>query len=575
MSIQTKPFSLAGLACLYTAPSCGEQRDTAVLFASAYGYEDLCSRKMLRVMADGLANLGIASLRLDYIGTGDSLDEAHVDGRADWAADLAKAASSLRKNSGAKRLIVVAQGMGSLVAAKAIQDGLVVDGIAHLAPVMSGKSYLRELSMWAAVIDDGLGLRAEDRRRETGHIAGMSMPATMVEFLTTAKLSDFTLPAATPVFIACRSDRSTQSAYGEELRAGGADVQSVDFAGYDALMQSPTEAKLPHALLRQLITWLDEQCSGRSMLQVQPVDLPNGHESGTFHEEAVAFGATQSLIGTLTMPSDGTAKAVVVLNGSGYDRRCGWARQVTYLSRQLADHGIASLRFDAAGTGDSAPTKGAPDAVLYHDSQLDDVTAAIDFVAARESGPIVLCGRCSGAYWSLRAAAVDARVASLVAINPVVFYWQKGRSIDDALDMRPRTLREYKARVFSRSLIKRLLRGEINLSAALTNVVKSFWQKYNSRRERYRRLNGEDGQSTFAMFDQIAARNLPLYLTYSADDAGLVNFSQYFASFDEAKRRYGHMHIGLIKNADHNLSADHARDAYLQLVLEAVDAAQK
>jgi pimeloyl-ACP methyl ester carboxylesterase len=153
MSIQTKPFSLAGLACLYTAPSCGEQRDTAVLFASAYGYEDLCSRKMLRVMADGLANLGIASLRLDYIGTGDSLDEAHVDGRADWAADLAKAASSLRKNSGAKRLIVVAQGMGSLVAAKAIQDGLVVDGIAHLAPVMSGKSYLRELSMtdWVCV----------------------------------------------------------------------------------------------------------------------------------------------------------------------------------------------------------------------------------------------------------------------------------------------------------------------------------------------------------------------------------------------------------------------------------------
>lgn len=570
MSIETHPFSNGALASLFTKPQGAALRDSAVLFVGAYGYENLCSRKTLRIMADGLAERGISSLRFDPLGTGDSLDEAHVGRDADWVSELSAAAECLLAVSGASKLLVIAQGLGSLLVTQAMANGLAVSAIAHLAPVTNGKAYLRELSMWSTLIDDGLGLRESDRLKDQGSIAGLIMPTAMAKVLVGAKLADYRPAASIPQFVACRADRPAHEAYADELSANGSAVCKVEFTGYDALMLSPTQSKVPYGLIDQLLNWVDETI-GLDLASGPTGQLPVlGREALDFEEQSVAFGSNQSLIGTFCRPVAGKPKAVVVFNGSGYDHRSGWGRQAADLGRKLASHGVASLRYDAAGVSDSRPSEGAPEAVLYHDSQLDDVRAAIDFVSQTGEAPIVLAGRCSGAYMSLHTAAQDVRVKATVGINPVVFYWEKNRSLDDALDMRPRTLGEYKSRILSGSLFKRVIRGEVNVPAAVKNLAKSFWQKYNANRERLQRLRGPDGQSTFAIFDAIAERRVPLYLTYSEDDAGFVNFLQYFDKIETAQSRYPNLTIALLPNTDHNLSSVQARQAYLQTVLEAV-----
>ena len=58
----------------------GEARDLCTVICPVpFGYENICSHRALRVLADHLARAGIASLRFDFPGTGDSDGVHDVD----------------------------------------------------------------------------------------------------------------------------------------------------------------------------------------------------------------------------------------------------------------------------------------------------------------------------------------------------------------------------------------------------------------------------------------------------------------------------------------------------------------
>ena len=108
-------------------------------------------------------------------------------------------------------------------------------------------------------------------------------------------------------------------------------------------------------------------------------------------EEWISFqsqGAT--LVGIMTKPP-GEAPAwrgVVFVHGWG-GNRIGPHRIIVKVSRALAARGIASLRFDLRGRGDSP---GDPDATTL-DMMIDDTCAAADFLRGRlGEAPIALWG---------------------------------------------------------------------------------------------------------------------------------------------------------------------------------------
>ena len=110
------PVSFAGTIGLFT-PARDRATTTAVLFASPWGFEELCTRKFWRLLAEQLGNAGMASLRFDYPGTGDALDDVDFSaGFSVWEDSLLVAADILKTLSGCDRLIIISQGLGCVLA---------------------------------------------------------------------------------------------------------------------------------------------------------------------------------------------------------------------------------------------------------------------------------------------------------------------------------------------------------------------------------------------------------------------------------------------------------------------------
>ena len=125
----------------------------------------------------------------------------------------------------------------------------------------------------------------------------------------------------------------------------------------------------------------------------------------------------ESLASVLALPQHPVDMGVVIIVG-GPQYRVGSHRQFVLLARHLAAHGIATLRFDCRGMGDSTGTQ----------RTFEDISADIHcaITALIESVPTVrkvaLWGLCDGAsaallYLEERA---DPRVSGLCLVNPWV-----------------------------------------------------------------------------------------------------------------------------------------------------------
>lgn len=130
------------------------------------------------------------------------------------------------------------------------------------------------------------------------------------------------------------------------------------------------------------------------------------------NEIAVVFGAERHLVGTLTLPTDTTARPVAfVLLNAGVIHRIGPHRFNVKLARRLAEDGFTTLRFDLSGQGDS---RSPGNAASFERQNVADLRAAMDHLErVCGIGHFVIAGICSGAHNGLAAAQADPRVVGL------------------------------------------------------------------------------------------------------------------------------------------------------------------
>jgi pimeloyl-ACP methyl ester carboxylesterase len=550
----------------------GDARNVAVLFLNPWGFEEMCARRFYRSLADTFAENDVSSLRFDYPGTANALDVEAIEGTLDlWLESIAKAAKRLSLLAGTPNIVIVGQGLGASLALLSKIDHPKICGIALLAPVLSGRAYLRELSLWATMIDDGLGIPPRLRETGPGVIAGLHMPGDLATSVRGIDLTSHTGAPATEVFLARRSGNARDEAYAARLEAGGYKVQATEFNEYDALVNNPLNQVIPTGLPVELMGWLknieqfDAPLSAPSIAPsiATPLIGPD------FRESPVRFGTFDHLSGSLCEPVDGASRATVVFLTTGYDPQAGWARFSTQLARRLAAVGIASLRFDSADVGDSAPVAGRRAQILYDHQQVNDVISAFDFVAqANLSGPTLLFGRCSGAYLALHSALADIRCNACIAVNPVVFRWFQAPT--EEMVLRPaRSFKDYSAKAFQFDTFRRILKGQVDVPTATRHMMTRLSEKATKvlapllgsalPKERW-------NQSVHDDFRQLAARNTPVALIYSEADEGLESFRYHFGQNGSQLSPYLTAEWHVVPDADHNFTLSGSREALSEIV---------
>ena len=133
------------------------------------------------------------------------------------------------------------------------------------------------------------------------------------------------------------------------------------------------------------------------------------------------FGPDNSLVGVYD-DAGGASGVCCLLINAGVQPRVGPNRINVKIARALAQRGIASMRFDLAGIGDSKPAAAAR---AYEEQAALDIGAAMDFVT-RAGGPrkFVIFGICSGAVNAHRGAVIDPRIVGLLMLDG---FWYRTR----------------------------------------------------------------------------------------------------------------------------------------------------
>lgn len=136
-------------------------------------------------------------------------------------------------------------------------------------------------------------------------------------------------------------------------------------------------------------------------------------------EQTLIFGRDGNLIGTVTVPSGAMQPTGVVLLNAGAIHRLGPHRVNVRLARDLATRGIASIRFDLAGHGDSGRPSGAkPFAEQAVCDIRDAMDALTDATGLREFAAF---GICSGAYHAFGTALIDQRLVALILFDAFAY----------------------------------------------------------------------------------------------------------------------------------------------------------
>jgi exosortase A-associated hydrolase 1 len=180
----------------------------------------------------------------------------------------------------------------------------------------------------------------------------------------------------------------------------------------------------------------------------------------SYEERALSFRCGDAaLVGIASLPAAPSGRGVLVVVG-GPQYRVGSHRQFALLARHLAAHGIAAMRFDYRGMGDSEGEERDFETIQ------DDIRAALDAFIEAMPGltDVVLWGLCDGASAAAMYAPGDARVRGLVLLNP----WVR---TDDGV-ARTTLKHHYRDRLRDPAFWRKLARGQFDYAGSLASMLK-------------------------------------------------------------------------------------------------------
>jgi dienelactone hydrolase len=497
----------------------------AVVVCPPLGWERIVSYRTLRAAAEQLADSGLAALRIDYAGTGDSFGDHRDPGQVPaWQHSISAAVQWLREAGIADVALLGLRHGGTLAASVADEVGAAA--LVAWDPVTSGRSFVRALRAF----DRLQGLAAEP--------GSVSMSGATYTDETVAALGALELAAtAVPTLALLRPE--------DQLPPALADASVLRREGQAELLDGDSvSARLPAGTVRDLVSWLTARAPHVARVLATP-ELTTT-VVGDLRER---FVFQHGLAGVETGPADprdlrAGAPTVLLLTNSA-EPHTGPGRAWTEWARTLAGHGVRSLRMDLSGIGDSPARPGAAPQLPWGPHVVGDITA---LAASADAGSgVALVGLCSGGRNALDATAAlgaGSPVRTLMLINPPLAQPRPVLALVNVEDPTPAAL----VRINSYRRVRH------NLAAHTPGPV---WRAL----DRFGVFPAQTGP-----LSRVVAAGCDVLMVYAADDFGLFKLRQNARwALADLSAEPGFT-LAEVPGADHALFDPAARRATLELM---------
>lgn len=531
-----------------------------VILCAAFAQEEICTHYGLMLLADRLAAAGMPTLRFDYGGTGDSVDvDVALSGFED---DVARAVDVLRDRAGVGAVALCGLRLGAAVAARVAPRIERVAGVAMLAPVLTGQTFLRETRAAASVSSlaqlDPVPKADSDTPLNTN---GFRWSGAFQREVAGIDLTAIAPPAPHVLLATIRSDRRA-AALATALRDQGASVTERPFADYEAYVRDPTTHEMPLETFAAVEAWLGELPRGDDPVPARaPVTVCPTLVADTYEEAPMRFGP--DVFGMLCRPVGMPAAPIAaLLLHEGSSHHIGNGRAYVALARQLAGAGIASLRMDLTGMGDS-PAGDNTRSPYFDLERQSEIRAAIDVLEGAGYPEAFALGLCSGADAAFQIGLVDPRIVGIVMVNLQKFVWRYGDDLRIVARNSKRTLKSYARSMRNPAEWRRALSGK----ADLVGIARVLTKRGVARGIHAVRglMPPSPGSETARVRDQmrtLADRGVQTLLVFSADDTGLADVTMHFGRGGRRLNTFPLTRLIVFNHADHHFNGTDVRDRF-------------
>jgi len=552
----------------------------AVVICAPLGNESTGWHRASRTWAEQLAAAGIAVLRFDYDGAGDSFGDVSDPGRVRaWVDSVSDAVATLRNMSGAERLVIAGVRLGATLALAAARQAKPVDGLILWVPFENGRAFLREGRAFTRLMGSAVSPQGSS---EAGieQFGGLALTRQTVRDLETFEPLEGEPRMELPVLLVPREEGASDAALLAQLAKAGARVERRALDGYASVITDAHEGEIPHDVIRGSIQWIRERV-GRTLVngsgsdadsdaRVPPVPVVATDANG-ISERPLRIGDAR-LFGILTVPRSADRRRTgLLLVNSGAVYRVGPNRLHVTLARRWAALGYTVLRMDLGGLGDSPKPEHAAENRPYPAHAVPDVAAGIAALKAEGVEHVVVGGLCSGAHTTFHAALGLDGLDGIIMMNPIVFYWKPSDPLDVSAWRVYVEARHYQQSMRRLTSWRRLLTGRVDLlyicriaSQRATNVVRAKWAALR------RRLGASAGETEDAArdFRGIASRGISVLLLFSEGDPGHDFLTLNYASEIGRLKRLPRFQVRVISDADHTFTTFDARQRVSAVLTE-------
>lgn len=271
-------------------------------------------------------------------------------------------------------------------------------------------------------------------------------------------------------------------------------------------------------------------------------------------EQSLIFGPERHLVGTVTLPEQPVVgQVMLLLTNAGVIPRVGPHRVNVKLARHFAQQGIAAMRFDLSGLGDSRRSSSR---LPTGEQFVADTRAAMDLAEQRYGcNRFLMIGFCSGADIAHLTALEDPRLRALVMWDSYVYPNTKAKLLGFAHRIRRHGLAPalFKATRFIGAALQSR-KASAQTGAEPEGPVIFGRTRMPPREEFGQRIHS------------LVKGGVEIYFIYSGGEPDWYNYRSQFHDMFREFGFVGDVAYDYLEQSDHTLTQPHAQAALIEHV---------